>query len=151
MWTTNVEKSRHRNAPEFIMRQPRASHNCVGWIVWPKGRNLDSNLRISKIRKINKKTDHNCRPWSHQSVLKSKARELRFGRGKTLIQMMVLTKGRRDPMVKFKIMVERRVASVQIILVMSWVGLPPVGEEYCCIPKFLLNRIYSCLGQLWRR
>ena len=57
----------------------------------------------------------------------------------TLMQMKVLTKGFRDPMVKFKVMVKRRVAMVQIILVMIWVVLPPAGEEYCCIQKVLLK------------
>ena len=50
----------------------------------------------------------------------------------TLIQMKVLTKGFCDPMVKFKVMVKRRVAMVQIILVMSWVVLPQAGEEPEC-------------------
>ena len=36
------------------------------------------------------------------------------------------------------VMVDWRVAMAQIILVMIWVVLPPVGEEYCCIPKNLL-------------
>ena len=58
---------------------------------------------------------------------------------KTLIQMKVLTKGFRDPMVKFKVMIKRRVAMPQIILVMIWVVLPPAGEEYCCIHKVLLK------------
>ena len=57
----------------------------------------------------------------------------------TLIQMKVLTKGFRDPMVKFKVMVKRRVAMVQIILVMIWVVLPPAGEEHCRIQKVLFK------------
>ena len=58
---------------------------------------------------------------------------------RTLIQMKVLTKGFRDPMVKFKVMVKRMVAMAQIILVMIWVVLPPAGEEYCCIQKVFLK------------
>ena len=57
----------------------------------------------------------------------------------TLIQMKVLTKGFRDSMVKFKVMVKRRVAMPQIILVMIGVVLPPVGKEYCCIQEVLLK------------
>ena len=57
----------------------------------------------------------------------------------TLLQTDALTTGFCDPMVKFKIMVKRRVAMVRIILVMIWVVLPPVGEEYCCIQKVLLK------------
>ena len=65
---------------------------------------------------------------------KSKPQELRFGVDQTMIQMKVLTKGFGDPMVKFKVMVKRKVA-VQIIVVMIWVVLPPVGQEYCCIQR----------------
>ena len=57
----------------------------------------------------------------------------------TLIQMTVLTKGFRDPMVKFNVMVKRRVAMVQIIWVMIWVVLQPAGEEHCCIQKVLFK------------
>ena len=56
-----------------------------------------------------------------------------------LIQMKVLTKGFRDPMFTFKVMVKRMVAMVQIILVVIWVVLPPAGEEYCCIQKVLFK------------
>ena len=48
-------------------------------------------------------------------------------------------------MVKFKVMVDYVVAMVPIILVMIWVVLPPVGEEYWCIQMVLLNRIYCYL------
>ena len=37
-----------------------------------------------------------------------------------------------DPMVKFKVMVKRKVAKAQIILVSIWIVLPPVGEEPEC-------------------
>ena len=59
----------------------------------------------------------------------------------TMIERKVLAKGFPDPMVKFEVMVKRRAPKAQIILVMIWVVLPPVGEEYCCIQS--LNRIYS--------
>ena len=55
----------------------------------------------------------------------------------TLMQMKVLTKGFRDAMVKFKVMVKRMVAMPQIILVMIWVVLQPAGEECCCIQEVL--------------
>ena len=57
----------------------------------------------------------------------------------TMIEMKVLTRGFRDPMAKFKIMVKRMVAMAQIILVMIWVVLQPAGEEYCCIQMVLLK------------
>ena len=42
----------------------------------------------------------------HQGLSPIKPPELRFGMDQTLIQMKVLTKGFRDPMVKFKVMVD---------------------------------------------
>ena len=68
------------------------------------------HVNFENAKKIDEKNNHNCRPWPHQIFLESKPRELRFGVDQTLIQMKVLTKGFRDPMVKFKVMVKRRVA-----------------------------------------
>ena len=58
--------------------------------------------------------------------------------------MKVLTTGFGDPMVKSKVMVKRRVAMAQIILVMICVVLPPAGEEHCCIQKVSVKTVSTC-------
>ena len=47
----------------------------------------------------------------------------------TMIEMKILTKGFPDPMVKFKVMVKRRAAKAQIILVLLWVVLSPADKN----------------------